>query len=979
MTASPRTLSSEAWWEVATRSAGTILRALGADTRATKIHTAKEGGGWETQGYSKGMWEFSAAPFVAGSLREFGAALEAAASDPRALLVAEVPRSGARLDRLLRRVHGPDAGLTCSLTGTSWVCWEIDGLASEVPADVDPRLHADRDADYVRWWLRTHLPEPFATASAVLQWSSSAFVNGKLSMHLWQWLTRPVSRDAIHAYMEAHKRDNPPHWRRYIDTTIWDGARVHYIADPIFKDADGSTLPDPLKGRRWQWVEGTAAEAEPPAEWLDQLSWEDMLERQREAAAEAKERAAQARAQTLAEAQARRGSGGAGGEGSAGDETGALVEVAMLGCPLEDLDPKRVLAWALRAVESQAAKVSMAAVGVRHATIREAGFILGNILAGLEAVGWALDAATAQRVDWAGGVAQVERAVERAEQAAADSGSDGGAVTFQWAVRIGRETAVVPDYRLQERYRPSVLAAKKAARGSGGGKVVQLRRVSLPAYEGQEAVDTMIEVMVDEEAEAKAAARALRPARQDWHGQPCDTDLALRALDEMDAQAGGVAVVNDEGYIWQYQPAKGIYTAWEQADFTRLVTRWHGDTFEGPPDKKTGEVSTQKVKVTASKAKGAHWMAEQQRARPGFFGEAARGFVTSDRVFVSANTRTGEVKEAPASADSRARAALGCRYNPDAKGPLLTHYLSTVHAGQPDEAERVRLMGEVGFVALMGLGPWLNKALIAYGEGGTGKSVWLHIISSLVPKELRCHLQPHQISHEYYGAKLAGKVLNVVTECRASVMTEESDFKAVISGEPVTRRHIEGSPFDFSPIALHLFSANKLPPSPGASDAYWTRWLPLGFDRKKRGTDGEILELAARIVEEEMEAVLAWVMECGRDILKRKRYTVPSSSAEIMKAWRVGSDSVAAWADEMIKPLDMDAPRSQWISSTHAYNSYKLWARDGGYKEVNRSTFKDRLSELGIANVKSSGVVRFRMTMIGDAPDVGDGDGSPWM
>jgi hypothetical protein len=550
-------MNGGAWYEMAATAQGTILRAQGRDARATKIHTAKEGGGWDTVGWG-GMKHFAAAPFQAGSLRELMTVLEEAARDPRALLVAEVPAPGADWGWLQRRIHGEGAGLRAGVTGSRWVCWEVDGV-EDVPEEIDPRLHPDRDAEFLKWWL-TRLPGDFARASTVLQWSSSALVKGKISFHAFQWLSRWVSRESIHAYMEAHKHDDPPHWRRHVDTTIWDGARVHYIADPVFFDRDGQRLPDPLAGRRWQWVQGEVEEAEPPAEWVDQGAWEEAVARWREDMAEAKERAAVKRAELLAEAQARKASGKAGEVGASGDETGGLVEVSCLGCPVEDLDPKRVLAWARKAVESQAAKVARATVGERHALIREAGFVCGNVLAGLEAMGWELDAAAATRVDWQSGVSAVERAVEGVErEAVAVGGGDADrARVFGWALRIGKETAVLPDYRLQERYRPSVMAARAQGgnvvqmrpRQAAAGAAAQQRRVVMPAYDGQPALEVTVEVdsetgeVMEGGPEAEAGAGAgkkgrkrqrppqgadLRPVRGAWFSAPAHEAACIPA------------------------------------------------------------------------------------------------------------------------------------------------------------------------------------------------------------------------------------------------------------------------------------------------------------------------------------------------------------------------------------------------------------------------------------------------------------------
>jgi phage/plasmid-associated DNA primase len=47
-------------------------------------------------------------------------------------------------------------------------------------------------------------------------------------------------------------------------------------------------------------------------------------------------------------------------------------------------------------------------------------------------------------------------------------------------------------------------------------------------------------------------------------------------------------------------------------------------------------------------------------------------------------------------------------------------------------------------------------------------------------------------------------------------------------------------PFEFTPFARLLFSANRLPASNDASQAFFDRWLIVPFASRFRGTRGEI-------------------------------------------------------------------------------------------------------------------------------------------
>lgn len=250
----------------------TVLILTAKRGRATKLHKRALDGGWETQGYDR-LYIFRAQEHPTNSLRAFFEVLKKASRNPSSLVVGETLVDGQDPTNVLRRIHGDGAGLTPNSVGHHWICWEVDGVTNP-PDFFDSSNVYDRskDADLARWWIREHLPPQFHGRSAILQWSSSALLKGKISFHLWMWMDRPVARASIRAYAMAH-------WRDRMDCSIWDGARVHYIADPIFKQIDGTKMDDPLAGRRWQWVQGDAGDhAEALPEWVDQTTWDALKE-----------------------------------------------------------------------------------------------------------------------------------------------------------------------------------------------------------------------------------------------------------------------------------------------------------------------------------------------------------------------------------------------------------------------------------------------------------------------------------------------------------------------------------------------------------------------------------------------------------------------------------------------------------------------------------------------------------------------------
>jgi putative DNA primase/helicase len=75
-----------------------------------------------------------------------------------------------------------------------------------------------------------------------------------------------------------------------------------------------------------------------------------------------------------------------------------------------------------------------------------------------------------------------------------------------------------------------------------------------------------------------------------------------------------------------------------------------------------------------------------------------------------------------------------------------------------------------------------EKALILYGTGANGKSVFFEIVSALLGDQNTCNysLQSLTDSSGYYRAKLANKLVNYGSEINGRL--ESSLFKQMVSG-----------------------------------------------------------------------------------------------------------------------------------------------------------------------------------------------------
>ena len=135
----------------------------------------------------------------------------------------------------------------------------------------------------------------------------------------------------------------------------------------------------------------------------------------------------------------------------------------------------------------------------------------------------------------------------------------------------------------------------------------------------------------------------------------------------------------------------------------------------------------------------------------------------------------------------------------------------------------------------------VQKAICLLGEGGNGKSVFLDLATRFVGTENVCHLSLQRLEADRFSAaRLYGKLANICTDLPSERLTSSAMFKAITGCDRITAEVKYRDSFEFTPFARLLFSANRLPASNDASQAFFDRWLIVPFESRFRRTGREI-------------------------------------------------------------------------------------------------------------------------------------------
>lgn len=192
-------------------------------------------GAWKTSDEPEGNL-FTWSELVLSGVRELSRALVQLETDPKSLIVRDVPIEGCG-ETIRRLAYAAEDGTAATLErhpdGRRWVMLDID-KAPPPP----PEVATGPSIEAVAWTIATYLPSAFHGVVCHYHWSGNAGVKpwaDGLRLHLWFWLSAPVCEESWRAWALE---------REHVDQTIFDRVHIHYTANPMFAGA-----PDPLPFR----------------------------------------------------------------------------------------------------------------------------------------------------------------------------------------------------------------------------------------------------------------------------------------------------------------------------------------------------------------------------------------------------------------------------------------------------------------------------------------------------------------------------------------------------------------------------------------------------------------------------------------------------------------------------------------------------------------------------------------------------------
>lgn len=282
---------------------------------------------------------------------------------------------------------------------------------------------------------------------------------------------------------------------------------------------------------------------------------------------------------------------------------------------------------------------------------------------------------------------------------------------------------------------------------------------------------------------------------------------------------------------------------------------------------------------------------------------------------------------------------LAFPYDAVASAPRFLQYLDRVI---PNKEKQMVLAEFIGYVFIRNSVLKLEKALILFGTGSNGKSVFFEIIVKLLGTDNVSNYSLQNLTDDksYTRSLLTGKLLNYGSEISSKL--NPTTFKMLVSGEPVEARMIYGKPFLLTDYARFMFNTNVLPKDVEHNPGFFRRFIIIHFDQTI-GPEEKDVNLANHIIKNELPGVFNWVLAGLNRLLSQNDFTKSDLIDNAVSEFKKNSDSVNLFLDDG----NCTTAAGKFIPLKSLYAQYRSYCVDSGYTSCSVKVFSERLKNYG--------------------------------
>lgn len=193
-----------------------------------------------------------------------------------------------------------------------------------------------------------------------------------------------------------------------------------------------------------------------------------------------------------------------------------------------------------------------------------------------------------------------------------------------------------------------------------------------------------------------------------------------------------------------------------------------------------------------------------------------------------------------------------------------------------------------------------KKAIIFVGEGDTGKTTLLEVISYLLGVDNLSSVSLHKMTADKFAAAhLYEKHGNIVDELSAKDITDTGNFKIATGGGSISGEYKFGNQFSFLNFSKFTFACNKIPDVQDFDDeAYFNRWMVIRFEKT---IEKKIPNFVQTLTTEEERSGLFNLAMKGLDrLLENGKFTYASTAVDTKLEMMRNGSSIARFVKDML-------------------------------------------------------------------------------
>lgn len=290
-------------------------------------------------------------------------------------------------------------------------------------------------------------------------------------------------------------------------------------------------------------------------------------------------------------------------------------------------------------------------------------------------------------------------------------------------------------------------------------------------------------------------------------------------------------------------------------------------------------------------------------------------------------------------------------YDPslEPKGRVIEQFLSI---SLPDPTEQQMMWEYLGYS--MTKDTQFQKFLILIGEGGTGKSVVIHLFEEVIGDQNFSSISLQDLNRRFYATGLFGKLLNTCGDIPCKSMETIDVLKKAVGEDTLLYEKKGVDATQFRSYAKLLFSANGIPDNlEDKSNTLYRRMMVLEMNQTIPDEKKDI-HLKERI-NEEIDYAIHKAVGALESLYNNGSLTESENSKRCVEKARRASDSTQAFIDDRLRrQAGTDIERSQM------YFLYQTYCEEEGRMPKGKAKFFNELVRKGYHPVKHHGIYKYR-------------------